>query len=48
MLFRSLQDASGYRAVIVDGETVLKDDQLTGKNPGRLYRAGQQALESAA
>lgn len=45
---RLLQDASGYRAVIVDGQTVLEDDQLTGKNPGRLYRAGQQALESAA
>jgi N-acyl-D-aspartate/D-glutamate deacylase len=45
---RLLQDAAGYRAVIVDGETVLENDQLTGKNPGRLYRAGQQALESVA
>ncbi|GAB5413147.1 MAG: amidohydrolase family protein [Congregibacter sp.] len=45
---RLLQDAQGYRAVIVDGETVLENDQLTGRHPGRLYRAGQQALESAA
>jgi N-acyl-D-aspartate/D-glutamate deacylase len=45
---RLLQDAQGYRAVIVAGEVVLENDQLTGKYPGRLYRAGQQALESAA
>jgi N-acyl-D-aspartate/D-glutamate deacylase len=45
---RLLQDAAGYRAVIVDGEMVLAKDQLTGVYPGRLYRAGQQALESAA
>ncbi len=45
---RLLQDAKGYRAVIVDGETVLEHDQLTGAYPGRLYRAGQQALETAA
>jgi N-acyl-D-aspartate/D-glutamate deacylase len=45
---RLLQDAQGYRAVIVAGEVVLENDQLTGRHPGRLYRAGQQALESAA
>jgi N-acyl-D-aspartate/D-glutamate deacylase len=45
---RLLQDASGYRAMLVNGECVLRDDELTGVFPGRLYRAGRQALESAA
>jgi N-acyl-D-aspartate/D-glutamate deacylase len=45
---RLLQDASGYRAMLVNGECVLRDDELTGVYPGRLYRAGRQALESAA
>lgn len=45
---RLLQAARGYRAVIVNGEVVLANDELTGANPGRLYRSGQQALESAA
>lgn len=45
---RLLQSAAGYRAVIVAGEIVLESDNLTGRYPGRLYRAGQQALESAA
>ena len=45
---RLLQDAAGYRAMLVNGECVLRDDRLTGAYPGRLYRAGQQALESAA
>jgi N-acyl-D-aspartate/D-glutamate deacylase len=38
---RLLQDATGYRAVVVAGEPVLVNDQLTGRLPGRLYRAGQ-------
>ena len=38
---RLLQDATGYRAVVVAGEPVLMNDQLTGRLPGRLYRAGQ-------
>lgn len=37
---RLLQDATGYRAVVVAGEPVLINDQLTGRLPGRLYRAG--------
>lgn len=45
---RLLQDASGYRAVLVDGEVVLENDRLTGKCPGRLYRAGRDALRTAA
>lgn len=40
---RLLQDAAGYRAVIVSGETVLENDRLTGKYPGRLYRSGRGA-----
>lgn len=45
---RLLQDAAGYRAVIVAGEVVVENDALTGRYPGRLFRAGQSALESAA
>ncbi len=45
---RLLQDAAGYRAIIVAGETVVADDRLTGARPGRLVRAGRGALQSAA
>jgi N-acyl-D-aspartate/D-glutamate deacylase len=45
---RLLQDAQGYRAMVVNGEVVLENDCLTGAYPGRLYRAGQSALEHAA
>jgi N-acyl-D-aspartate/D-glutamate deacylase len=45
---RLLQDAAGYRAVIVNGETVVEDDHLTGAYPGRLFRAGRRAMETAA
>ncbi len=45
---RLLQEATGYRAVIVAGELVLENDQLTGRYPGRLLRVNQLALESAA
>ena len=41
---RLLQGARGYRATLVAGEPVLIDDQLTGAKPGRLYRAGQDAI----
>jgi N-acyl-D-aspartate/D-glutamate deacylase len=37
---RLLQDAQGYRAVIVAGDVVLENDQLTGRYPGRLVRMG--------
>ncbi len=40
---RLLQDASGYIATIVDGVSVLENDQLTGALPGRLIRLGQEA-----
>ena len=39
---RLLQPAEGYSAVIVSGEIVLRQDQLTGYYPGRLVRMGQQ------
>ncbi|MEM1112379.1 MAG: amidohydrolase family protein [Pseudomonadota bacterium] len=38
---RLLQDAGGYRAVIVAGDVVLENDRLTGVYPGRLVRSGQ-------
>ncbi|GAB3281702.1 N-acyl-D-amino-acid deacylase family protein [Parahaliea aestuarii] len=45
---RLLQEASGYRAVIVAGEVVLENDQLTGAYPGRLVRVNQLAERAAA
>jgi len=45
---RLLQDAAGYRAIIVAGKTVVEADRLTGATPGRLVRAGRGALRSAA
>ncbi|MCP2669440.1 amidohydrolase family protein [Maricaulaceae bacterium EIL42A08] len=38
---RLLQDAEGYRATIVAGEVVVRDDQVTDARPGRLVRSGQ-------
>jgi N-acyl-D-aspartate/D-glutamate deacylase len=35
---RLLQDASGYRATIVNGEVTRRDDADTGARPGRLLR----------
>ena len=45
---RLLQDAAGYRAMLVNGELVLEHDTLTGRYPGRLFRSGQMGLENAA
>ena len=45
---RLLQEAQGYRAVIVAGEVVLENDALTGKYPGRLVRMGQLEQQAAA
>ncbi|MEP4487189.1 MAG: amidohydrolase family protein [Halioglobus sp.] len=45
---RLLQEAHGYRAVIVAGEVVLENDQLTGRYPGRLVRMGQTSQQAAA
>jgi N-acyl-D-aspartate/D-glutamate deacylase len=44
---RLLQDAEGYRATIVSGEVVVRDDQVTDARPGRLVRAGLQEAMSA-
>jgi hypothetical protein len=35
---RLVQRASGYRRVLVNGETVVRDDELTGVRPGQLIR----------
>jgi N-acyl-D-aspartate/D-glutamate deacylase len=35
------QDAVGYRYTIVSGEIIRKDDQATGKLPGKLVRSGR-------
>jgi N-acyl-D-aspartate/D-glutamate deacylase len=45
---RLLQEAQGYKAVIVAGQVVLANDQLTGCYPGRLVRMGQQGDRVAA
>ena len=45
---RLLQEAQGYRAVIVGGEIVLANDELTGRYPGRLVRMGQLQTQAAA
>jgi N-acyl-D-aspartate/D-glutamate deacylase len=44
---RLLQDASGYRAVIVAGESVVENDVVTAARPGRLLRMGQVGEASA-
>jgi len=44
---RLLQDAEGYRATIVNGEIVVRDDVLTDARPGRLVRAGRQEAMAA-
>lgn len=44
---RLLQDAVGYKATIVSGEIVVRDDQLTDARPGRLVRAGQDMAMAA-
>ncbi|MCX2983292.1 D-aminoacylase [Halieaceae bacterium IMCC14734] len=45
---RLLQDASGYRAVVVAGEVVVDQDAVTAARPGRLYRAGQSRAGQAS
>lgn len=45
---RLIQRAEGYRATIVSGETILRDDTLTGALPGRLVRSGQAEPKAQA
>jgi len=45
---RLLQDAAGYRAVIVAGDVVLAEDRLTGAHPGQLFRAGSAGRSDSA
>ena len=44
---RLLQDASGYRATIVNGAVVVRDDAVTDARPGRLVRAGPSLAMAA-
>jgi len=44
---RLLQDAEGYRATIVSGEVVVRNDEVTDARPGRLVRAGRQEALAA-
>ncbi|WP_374763597.1 N-acyl-D-amino-acid deacylase family protein [Yunchengibacter salinarum] len=37
---RLLQAATGYRAMLVSGKVVVRDDRVTDARPGRLVRAG--------
>ncbi|MEO1038834.1 MAG: amidohydrolase family protein [Pseudomonadota bacterium] len=39
---RLLQGAAGYKATIVGGEVVVRDDEVTEARPGRLVRAGRE------
>ncbi len=45
---RLLQDAEGYRATIVSGEAVVRNDEITSARPGRLVRAHEAARAVAA
>jgi N-acyl-D-amino-acid deacylase len=38
--WRRVQRAEGYKAVMVNGETIIENDQETGNTPGRLLRHG--------
>ena len=38
--WRRVQKAKGYRAVLVNGEMTLENDQNTGNIPGKLLRHG--------
>ena len=40
---RLMQGASGYAATIVSGEIIRRNDQATGKLPGKLVRGAQAA-----
>ncbi len=44
---RLLQDATGYRATIVAGQVVVREDAVTDARPGRLVRAGASLAMAA-
>ncbi|PCJ67996.1 MAG: amidohydrolase [Rhodobiaceae bacterium] len=44
---RLLQKATGYKATIVKGVTVLRDGEATGELPGKLIRGAQSAPKAA-
>ena len=35
---RFVQRAQGYKATVVNGDIILRDDELTGNYPGRVLR----------
>ena len=37
---RLIQRASGYKATLVNGQVILRDDEHTGSRPGRVLRSG--------
>ena len=37
---RLIQRASGYKATLVNGKVILRDDEHTGSRPGRVLRSG--------
>ena len=41
ILHRLHQAASGYRATVVDGVPIVRDDEFTGAHPGRLVRGAR-------
>jgi N-acyl-D-amino-acid deacylase len=41
--WRRIQRASGYRAILVNGEVTIEDDRETGTHSGRLLRHGTMA-----
>jgi N-acyl-D-aspartate/D-glutamate deacylase len=41
------QHAAGYRATIVSGEIIRRDDQATGRLPGRVVRGAREAPPAA-
>ena len=40
---RLLQKAEGYKAKIVSGQTVMRDNEATGALPGQLLRGARSA-----
>jgi N-acyl-D-aspartate/D-glutamate deacylase len=40
---RLLQPVSGYKATLVSGQRVIKDDKITNARPGKLVRMGRDS-----
>ncbi|MFN0092206.1 MAG: hypothetical protein ACKVWR_18355 [Acidimicrobiales bacterium] len=46
--WRRIRTATGYHAVIVNGEQTIADDQQTNQHSGRLVRHGKGRVEAFA